>query len=387
MRDPEEELRELETAGLLRRLRRIDSPQGRVVSIQGKAECLNFSSNDYLGLANDAELKSLYQTHIGRLGAGSGASRLVCGTMAAHLELEEKLAELKRSEASLTFNSGFAAATGTIPAICGKDDFVILDKLCHASLIDGARLSGATLRVFPHNDLGRLASHLRWAAEKRGPGSRILVVTESVFSMDGDLAPLAELCDLKDEHDALLLVDEAHAFGVLGPQGRGLAASLGLEARIDFQMGTFSKAAGLSGGYLCASRALVDLLANRARSFIYSTAPSPALAATIRDGLDLVSGTRGDKLRAVLSSHRERFRAGAPSAIIPLIQGSNEAALSASAALNERGFLVPAIRYPTVPRGSARLRVTLSAAHHPADVEALKMALAELIPGHYDSAS
>ncbi len=387
MRDPEEELRELEASGLRRALRRLDSPQGRSVSLAGAGTCLNFSSNDYLGFADDAELKSLYQTHIGRLGAGSGASRLVCGTMAAHLELEESLAALKRSEAALTFTSGFAAATGTIPALCGKDDIVILDKLCHASLIDGARLSGATLRVFPHNDLDRLASHLRWAAEKRAKNARVLVVTESVFSMDGDLAPLAGICDLKDAHDALLLLDEAHAFGVLGPQGRGLAAALGLESRVDLQMGTFSKAAGLSGGYVCASRAIVDLLVNRARSFIYSTAPSPALAATIRDGLDLVCGSRGDERRALLAAHREQFQPGAPSAIVPVILGDNETALSASAALQERGFLVPAIRYPTVPRGSARLRVTLSAAHLPGDIDALKKALAETAPALYDSAS
>jgi 8-amino-7-oxononanoate synthase len=381
MRDPEEELRELEASGLRRRLRRLDTPQGRTVSLAGTGACLNFSSNDYLGLADDEELKSLYQSHIGRLGAGSGASRLVCGTMAVHLELEEKLAALKRSEAALTFTSGFAAATGTIPALCGKDDIVILDKLCHASLIDGARLSGATMRVFPHNDLDRLASHLRWAKEKRTEKTRVLVVTESVFSMDGDLAPLAGICDLKDAHDALLLVDEAHAFGVLGPQGRGLAAALGIESRVDLQMGTFSKAAGLSGGYLCASRAIIDLLVNRARSFIYSTAPAPALAATIRDGLDLVCGARGDELRGILATHREHFQPGAPSAIVPVILGENEAALAASSALQERGFLVPAIRYPTVPRGSARLRVTLSAAHRTEDIDALKKALGEVSSG------
>ncbi len=376
MRDPSEELRELEAAGLRRRLRRIDSPQGPTIRLDGAGECLNFSSNDYLGLADDAELKAIYLDHIGRFGAGSGASRLVCGTMAAHLELEERLATLKKAEAALTFTSGFAASIGTIPALCGKDDILILDKLCHASLIDGAKLSGATLRVFPHNDLDRLASHLRWAAEKRGPGTRVLVVTESVFSMDGDLAPLAAICELKDAHDALLLADEAHAFGVLGPQGRGLAAALGVEDRVDLQMGTFSKAAGLSGGYVCASRAVVNLLVNRARSFIYSTSPSPALAATVRDGLDLLTGPRGDSLRERLARHRETFSPGAPSAIVPVILGENEAALSASARLLERGFLVPAIRYPTVPRGSARLRVTLSAAHRDEDVLALKEALA-----------
>ncbi len=374
MRDPAEELDALESAGLRRRLRRIDSPQGRRIVSEGR-ELINFSSNDYLGLANDPEIKALYQNHIGTHGAGSGASRLVCGTLAPHLDLEEHLAAMKGSEAALTFGSGFATATGVLPALCGKEDIILLDKLCHASLIDGAKLSGSTLRVFPHNDLDRLASHLRWCDEKRSLKSRVLVVTESVFSMDGDHAPLAEICALKSRHDALLLVDEAHAFGIVGPQGRGLAAGLGLESQVDLQMGTFSKAIGLSGGYLCASRAIVDLLVNRARSFIYSTAPSPALAATIRDALDLVAGPRGESLRATLWDRIRAFEPAAASAIVPRIHGSNEAALTAARRLHELGFLVPAIRYPTVPRGTARLRFTLSASHWPEDVEALRAAL------------
>ncbi len=378
MRDPEEELRELEAGGLRRRLRRIVSPQGTMVDLADHGGCLNFSSNDYLGLATDEGLKEAYQKHIGRLGVGSGASRLVCGTMAAHLELEEKIADLKRAGAALTFSSGFAAATGTLPALCGKHDILILDKLCHASLIDGARLSGATMRVFPHNDLDRLESHLQWAARQVAADGRVVVVTESVFSMDGDLASLAEIVELKDRCGALLLVDEAHAFGVLGPQGRGLAAALGVESRVDLQMGTFSKAVGLSGGYLCGSRAMVDLLINRARSFIYSTSPSPALAATVNEALDLVCGERGETLRADLLARRASFAPDTTSAIVPVIIGENEAALAASADLLEKGFLVPAIRYPTVPKGSARLRVTLSAAHRPDDVIALKSALADL---------
>lgn len=382
MRDPEEELRQLEASGLLRHLRRIDSPQGVVVDLNGADRCLNFSSNDYLGLSTDESLKSLYQSHIGRLGVGSGASRLVCGTMSVHLDLEEKLAGLKHTESALTFTSGFATATGVIPALCGKEDFVILDKLCHASLIDGARLSGATIRVFPHHDLDRLESHLKWAAQRAVTGGRILVVTESVFSMDGDLAPLNEICDLKDRYEALLLVDEAHAFGVLGPGGRGLGAEQGLDGRIDLQMGTFSKAVGLSGGYLCASRAMVDLLINRARSFIYTTAPAPALAATIQDALDLVCGPKGDTLREVLRGNRETFSPTSTSAIHPVIIGGNEAALAASKQLLKRGFLVPAIRYPTVPKGSARLRVTLSAAHRTEEILSLKSALAELTSSH-----
>ena len=384
MRDPGDELHDLEAGGLRRRLRQIDSPQGVHVRLTGSGECLNFSSNDYLGLANDGALKAIYQNHIDTYGVGSGSSRLVCGTMAAHVALEEKIASLKRTEAALTFTSGFAAATGALPSLCGKDDFLILDKLCHASLIDGARLSGATIRIYPHNDLNRLKSHLQWAAQRAAATSRLVVVTESVFSMDGDLSPLAEIVELKDQYGALLLVDEAHAFGVLGPEGRGLGAALGLESRIDLQMGTFSKAVGLSGGYLCGSRAMADLLINRARSFIYSTAPGPALAATVRDALDLVCGPRGDILREDLSANRETFSPGTPSAIIPVIIGENEAALSASARLQERGFLVPAIRFPTVPKGSARLRITLSAAHRPDDITSLKSALADIVKTDYD---
>lgn len=375
MRDPGEELRKLEQNGLLRTLRRLDSPQQAKIDLAGTGICLNFSSNDYLGLAHSEELREIYGANVQKYGAGSGASRLVCGTMAQHLELEEALASLKRSEAALTFASGFATATSVIPALCGRDDIVILDKLCHASLIDGARLSGAVMRVFPHNDVEKLKSHLEWADRKIAGDGRILVVTESVFSMDGDLAPLRDIVELKSKYGALLLLDEAHAFGVLGPQGRGLAAGMELESQIDFQMGTFSKAVGLSGGYICASRSFVDLLINRARGFIYSTAPTPALAATLREALDLVSGSDGDERRASLRQRIRQMDEAAESAIIPLIMGENDAALAASETLLEKGFLVPAIRYPTVPRGTARLRVTLSAAHTKEDVSALQKAL------------
>lgn len=378
MRDPGEELESLEAAGLRRHLRRLDTPQDASVEVTGVGKCLNFSSNDYLGLANSEALKKSFQHHLDIHGVGSGASRLVCGTMSPHLELEEKLAAFKRSESALTFGSGFATATGILQALCVKDDFIILDKLCHASLIDGARLSGATMRIFPHNDLNKLRDHLSWAQSKANEDSRVLIVTESVFSMDGDRAPLREMVELKEEFGALLLLDEAHAFGIIGPQGRGLAAEEALESRIDLQMGTFSKALGLSGGYVCTKRAIVDLLVNRARSFIYSTAPSPALAATISDALDLIAGADGEERRLRLWSNIREFSEEARSAIQPHVIGENEAALEASQSLLESGFLVPAIRYPTVPRGTARLRFTFSAAHEKEDVSALKKALARL---------
>jgi len=377
MRAPESELNELEQSGLRRQLRRIDSPQGVEINLAGSGEFLNFSSNDYLGLANHPANKASFTDNIKRFGTGSGASRLVCGSQSPHHELEEKLAALKNAEAALTFSSGFATATGVIPALCGKDDVIILDKLCHASLIDGARLSGATIRVFPHNDLDKLKKHLVWASDRTGDDGRILVITESIFSMDGDRAPLKELCKIVTSSPALLMLDEAHAFGIIGPQGRGLAAELGLENQIDLQMGTFSKGAGLSGGYLCATRHVIDLLVNKARSFIYSTAPPPSLAATISDCLDLIAGEEGDQLRSLLWTNIHSFSSDAESAIAPVIIGENAPALDASERLKAQGLLVPAIRYPTVPSGTARLRITFSAAHLPDQIEKLKAALSE----------
>jgi 8-amino-7-oxononanoate synthase len=378
MRDPSEELRALDEQDLRRRLRRLDTPQGATIEVDGIGECVNFSSNDYLGLAGSPVQGERMAENVRRFGAGAGASRLICGTMGPHLELEEKIARLKRSEAALVFSSGFATATGAIPALCGKGDVVILDKLAHASLIDGARLSGATLRIYPHNRLERLESHLAWAADSVEEDGRILVVTESVFSMDGDSAPVGEIVELKERFGALLLLDEAHAFGVLGPKGRGLAAADEVEDRIDLQMGTFSKAVGLSGGYLCASRDLVDLLVNRARSFVFSTAPSPALAATISETLEDIAGQPGEEWRARLRENLRLLSPNSRSPILRVILGENEMALRASESLLEKGFLVPAIRYPTVPRGTARLRITLSAAHDREQIESLKNALAEL---------
>lgn len=383
MRSPEEELAELEQGHLRRDLRRIESPQGTVVRWKER-DLLNFSSNDYLGLATDDRIKAALIEGVERFGAGSGASRLVCGSLAPHTELEERLAEHKRAEAALTFSSGYATAVGTLSALVGGEDIIILDKLCHASLIDGARLSGATIRVFPHNDLNRLERHLRWAADRiHSSVGRVLVVTESVFSMDGDRAPLREILELKERHGAWLLLDEAHAFGVLGAQGRGLAEEEGIEdERIDLRMGTLSKAVGLSGGYLCAKRAVIDLLINRARSFIYSTAPPPAIAHAAGVAVELIGGKAGNQLRSRLWENVRRLSdtLGVPgvSAIIPLIRGENEAALEAAECLANEGILVPAIRFPTVPRGQARLRVTLTSAHSAAQMDRLFAALKSL---------
>ncbi|HSP41817.1 MAG TPA: 8-amino-7-oxononanoate synthase, partial [Luteolibacter sp.] len=276
MPGPHDDLEQLESAGLLRSLKPIDSPAGPRVVRDGR-EMWNFASNDYLGLARHPRVEAALVEGVKTYGAGSAASRLVCGTLPPHRLLEEHLATAKQTEAALVFPSGFVTSLGVIPAVCGKGDFVLLDKLSHACLIDAARLSGATLRVFPHNDMGKLAALLENIRAKHAH-ARILVATESVFSMDGDLCPLREIVELVESHGALLLLDEAHGFGVLGEHGMGLAEQENLQRRVTFQMGTLSKAAGLSGGYVAASRAWIDLLVNRARSFIYTTAPPPALA-------------------------------------------------------------------------------------------------------------
>ena len=300
----------------------------------------------------------------------------------------EKLAAFKRTEAALSFSSGYAAALGTLAALAGPEDVIILDKLAHASLIDGARLSRATVRVFPHHHLGKLESHLRWARET-APQARVIVVTESVFSMDGDQAPLAEIVEMKERYGAMLLLDEAHAIGVIGDQGRGLAEQCGVAAKVELQLGTLSKALGSAGGYVCASRMLVELLINRARSFIYSTAPLPAAAAAASAALDLLESPAGKARQDALWQRIGGIpaaRAAAAccpawpvqSAIVPLILGDERLAMAAAKWLAEKGFLVPAIRYPTVARGSARLRVTLSALHTEEQVRGLCQALARL---------
>lgn len=382
MPSPAETLRQLEDEGLLRKLRPLDSSPGARVIREGKP-LENFASNDYLGLACHPEIAATFIEGIQKFGTGSTASRLVCGTLVPHALLENLLAEKKQAEAALTFSSGYATALGTIPAIVGKDDFVILDKLCHASLVDAARLSGATLRIFPHNDLRKLASLLT-SIRAKSASATILVVSESVFSMDGDLCPLAEILDLTESNSALLFLDEAHGIGVLGQHGMGLAEALGVQGRIAFQMGTLSKAIGLSGGYIAASRPWIDLFVNRARSFVFSTAPPAAIAHATIASLKIITSAEGVELRKKLFANIALFR-DHPTPIIPHILGGNAAALAAASHLENEGLLVPAIRYPTVPRGTARLRASISAAH-PADaVTRLATAISALAkaPDHF----
>src|SRR3984893_5804146 len=360
-----EQLQALRARSLDRHLHEIGSAQGPIVDLAGK-RLINFSSNDYLGLPNDPRLREAAIGAINQFGVGAVASRLISGTHPPHLRLESALAKWKGTPAALCFNSGYAAALGTMPALATKSDVVLLDKLCHASLIDGAKLSGATLRVFPHNQLAKLKSRLEWARRER-PNARILIVTESVFSMDGDRVPLRDLVELKKYFNALLLLDEAHAIGVIGPNGRGLAAAENLSDDVDVQMGTLSKALGVSGGYICGSRNLIEWLINRARSFIFSTAPPPGLAAAALAAVDFISSAEGEDRRRILWRNidilRERLSLDSGSAIFPWIVGDEQAALELATDLQALGFFVPAIRYPTVAKSAARLRITVTAVH------------------------
>ena len=380
--DLNQRLNALREQNLFRELRRVDSPQSPRIQIGGQV-FLNFSSNDYLGLANHPALKEAAIRAVEKFGSGSGASRLICGSLAPFHELETALAQFKRTEAALAFSTGYAAAHGAIGALLGKSDIIILDKLVHACIVDAAKLSGAKIRVFAHNDVDDLEEKLKWAASNTTPpDGRVLIVTESIFSMDGDVAPLREIVALKDKYHAWLMVDEAHASGIIGKNGAGLAEKLGVSDRIEIQMGTLGKALGASGGCICGSRALIDLLINRARSFIFSTAPVPAAAAAATAAIQLVQSSEGENLRQTLQARITQFQSaiGYPAsktvaAIIPVILGVETKAMDAAAKLREQNIFVPAIRYPTVARGAARLRITLTAAHSADDVSRLADAL------------
>lgn len=372
------ELAALEKSHLRRQLQAVDDP-----AATGQ---VNFSANDYLGLSRHPLLTEASLRATRAHGTGAGASRLITGTTREVLELEQTLAAWKEKEATLVFGSGYAAALGTLPALIGQGDTVILDKLSHASLIDAARLSGATLRIFPHNNLDRLEALL----QKTLPtGGRVLIVTESLFSMDGDAAPLRKMVELKERYGAWLLVDEAHATGLYGSTGAGLVNEQGLSDRIEIVMGTFSKALGSIGGYITGSQALIDWLIGRARSFVYSTALPPGAIAANLAAIRVAQSAEGTALRKRLRENIERFQAhlpeglhtcpGAEGAIQPILCGEAAEALRCAEALRAGGFLIPAIRYPTVPRHAARLRVTLSAAHRREEIDALNGAL-RLLP-------
>ena len=385
------ELSALREADLLRQLRCVESPAGTRASLDGR-ELLNFSSNDYLGLASHPALKEAAIKAVEKWGAGSGASRLVCGSLAVHHELEEALADFKGTEAALTFSTGYAAAQGAIVALLGKGDILIVDRLIHACVVDAAKVCGAKLRVFRHNDLNDLEAKLKWARKQQPTvgdrrSARILIVTESVFSMDGDLAPLRNLVELKDRHGAWLMVDEAHGTGLFGERRSGLVEEFGLTGQVEIQMATLGKAVGAAGGAICGSRKLVDLLVNRARSFVFSTAPVPAAAAA-RAGVEIIRSQEGETRRQRLwllveELKRVLINTGFPPSavrapIVPILVGAEARAMALSGALRDAGVFVPAIRFPTVARGEARLRFTVSAEHTAEDLTTLGDALTSI---------
>jgi 8-amino-7-oxononanoate synthase len=360
-------LERLASAALVRRLRTTDTGAAHRLRDGGAAR-VNFCSNDYLGLAREIRLVDAAREAAATYGAGAGASRLVTGNHPLYATLEAKIAALKGTEAAVVFGSGYLANLGAIPSLVGEGDLVLADALSHACMMSGARLSGARVELFAHNDVEDLKAKL---ARFRGGARHCLVMTEGVFSMDGDLAPLRDVLAVARAHDAWTMTDDAHGFGVVG-EGRGSAAHWGVAP--DVQMGTLSKAVGAYGGYVAASAAVVELLINRARSLIYATAlPPPVVAAAIA-GVEIIA--REPALCAMPLAKARAFAAAldlppAQSAIVPLMLGSASRALAASAALEAAGFLVAAIRPPTVPEGTARLRVTFSAAHDDRDVAAL----------------
>jgi len=384
------ELSRIEAGELRRRLTVHERLGGTRVVLNGE-ELVEFASNDYLGLARDARVREASARAAMEFGAGSGSARLVCGSTKRHEELERGLAAFKGTEGALTFSSGFATALGVLPALAGPGDTVVVDRLAHACLVDAARLSRARLRVFRHNDLEDLDRILTWTRQSRsssgesskpgtqsdefehGVSGRVLIVTESVFSMDGDRAPLAEIVALKERHEAWLMVDEAHATGIAGPGGRGVVAELGLGDRVEVPMGTLGKALGSAGGFVAGSTLFVDYLVQKARSFVFTTAPPPAVAAAALAALAIVASEEGEVLRGRLRANIALLHGGLQAAgwrlpapvapILPVQVGPEAEALRLSAALREAGYWVPAIRYPTVARGRARLRITVSAAH------------------------
>ena len=361
----ERQLEEIRSRNLYRQLKVVDGEQDATVRLNGR-EVLNLSSNNYLGLANHPALKEAAREALDRYGCGSGASRLISGNMTAHEELEQRIARFKGTEAALVFNSGYQANVGIIPTLVEKDDVVLSDQLNHASIIDGCRLSRAAVSVYRHCDMDHLASLL----EEAPATARKLIATESIFSMDGDIAPLGEIVALAERHGAMVMVDEAHATGVRGPDGAGMVAELGLGDRVLVQMGTLGKALGAFGAYVAGSARLKDLLINRARSFIFTTSLPPVVLAMAAAAVDLVE--REPERQCALRCNTGRLRSGlerlgytvsGSTQIIPVMVGEEQPCMELAARLLDSGFYVQGIRPPTVPPGTSRLRVTTMATH------------------------
>jgi 8-amino-7-oxononanoate synthase len=373
-------LNERAAQGLLRSRRTLSTPQSPHIVVDGKPY-LAFSSNDYLGLAHHPQLVASLQQGAQQWGVGAGAAHLVSGHFEPHHQLEQQLASFVGKPAALLFSTGYMANLGVVQALVGKGDTVFADKLNHASLNDAMQLSRAAVKRYRHGDVAQLSQLL-----SQTQGGRKLVITDAVFSMDGDIAQLRKLLALCEQHDAWLYVDDAHGFGVLGAQGRGSLAHFGIASKCIIYMATLGKAAGVSGAFVAAEQVVIDTLVNHAHSYVYTTATPPALSVALLQSLQLIA--QGDELREHLHRLITQLRNGltdlpwqlmsSDTAIQPLLIGENLQALSLSEGLRKRGIWVAAIRPPTVPQGTARLRITLSAAHTEADVEELIGALHEL---------
>ena len=391
-----EALERMRESHTYRTLRHITSPESSHVTLAGKDTIL-LASNSYLDLANIPELKQAMADAVFEWGTGSGGARLTTGNKTPHDELEEFIAKFKGEEAAITFNTGYMANVGTISALCGKNDFIFSDELNHASIIDGIRLSRAKCFVYKHNDMADLERAIdaakaefrareKLAENETADDFRGLIVTDAVFSMDGDLANLPKLLQIARKHEVLLMIDEAHATGVIGHMGRGLAEHYGCE-HADVTVGTLSKAVAAEGGFVAGSKQLIEFLKNKSRSFIFTTAMSPAAAAAACHNLKFIDAhpERVQQLQANVQFFCDALRAQGlqvpqtQSAIIPIIIGDEVAALNASAKLQERGILIPAIRYPTVAKGQARLRASLMATHTHEELEFAAKEIAKVL--------
>ena len=389
MNQLEDILTELAGRGLLRSLREIESAQGPRVQIAGE-DYLLLCSNNYLGLANHPRLIESACQAARDFGTGSGASRLVSGSMSLHHRLEERVAEFKSTEAALVYNTGYAANNGILQGLLGPEDTVFSDSLNHASIIDGCRLSGARKLVYPHNDMSALDALLQRESRQRR-GGRWLIVTDGVFSMDGDLAPIDQLVRLKNKYDAWLMVDDAHGGGVLGESGRGTVEHFGCLGQVELQMGTFGKALGSFGAYLAASRAVIDTLVNRSRSFIFSTSLPPGVLAASLAAVDLIDSEEGRRRRAQLEANRQLFAGmlseagldlcGSETQIVPVLIGAPEPTMEIAKGLFKQGIFLSGIRPPTVPAGTCRLRATLMADHSPAELRQAARRIIDSVKG------
>jgi glycine C-acetyltransferase len=368
-------MEDLKAQHLHSRLRILEGEQKPIAVVDGK-EVINLSSNNYLGLTTHPKLRRAAIDAIRKYGVGSGAVRTIVGTMKIHMELEEQIAKFKGTEACVVFQSGFTANSGTVSAILGKEDLIISDELNHASIIDGCRLSKATIKVFKHKDL---ADCERILEETKDWNGHKLLITDGVFSMEGDIAPLPQLCDLAEKYHCIMMVDDAHSSGVLGRNGRGTVDHLGCHGRVDIQVGTLSKAIGSIGGYVCGSRDLIDFLYHRGRPFLFSTSHPPSVTATCQAAFELLDSGAGEKLIKRLWSNTKFFKrrlkklgfdtGKSETPITPIMVGDAAKAFEFSRQLFDEGVLALAIGYPTVPEGKARLRTIVAATHKRADLE------------------